>query len=74
MCAITSGKIRKWNETEGMLLQILTPPAELRTSPPSRDQLENPVLVSGAQGLGLASQFKTRQGTQFGPGATPRAG
>ena len=73
-----------------MLLQTLTPPAEvavpaslavmpryrplppplvpfqpqfltlgLRTCPPSRDQLEKPVLVSGAQGLGLVSPSKT---------------
>ena len=38
----------------------------LRTSPP--------VLVSGPQGLGLVSPSKTWQGTQFGLGATPRAG
>ena len=46
----------------------------LGTSPPSRAQLENPVLVSGAQGLGLVSPPKAQQGSQFGPRATPRAG
>ena len=46
----------------------------LKTSPPYRDQLENPVLLSGAQGLGLESPSKTRQGTQFGPGATSGTG
>ena len=46
----------------------------LRTSPPYRDQLENPVLVSGAQGLGLVSPSKTQEGTQFGPGATSGVG
>ena len=54
------------------LPQFLTP--GLRTSPPSRDRLENPVLVSGAQGLGLVLPSNTQQGSQFGPRATPRAG
>lgn len=38
----------------------------LRTSPPYRDQLENPVLVSGGEGLVLILPFKTRQGTRLG--------
>jgi len=54
------------------LPQFLTP--GLRTSPPSRDRLENPVLVSGVQGLGLVLPSNTQQGSQFGPRATPRAG
>ena len=54
------------------LPQFLTP--GLRTSPPSRNRLENPVLVSGAQGLGLVLPSKTQQGSQFGPRPTPRAG
>lgn len=45
-----------------------------RTSPPSRDQLGNPVLLSGAQELDLVSPSETRQGTQCRPGPTPRAG
>ena len=40
---------------------------------PYRDQLENPFLAPGAQGPGLVSPSKTQQGTQFGPGAIPRA-
>ena len=32
------------------------------------------MLVSGAHGLGLESPSKTRQGTQFGPGATSGKG
>ena len=35
---------------------------------------QNPVLLSGAQGLGLESPSKTQQGTQFGPGATSGTG
>ena len=31
-----------------------------RTAPPSRDQLENPVLISKAQGFGLVSPSKTQ--------------
>ena len=38
------------------------------------DQLENAELVPGALGPGLVSPSKTQQGTQFGPGTTPRAG
>ena len=41
---------------------------------PYKDQLENPVLVSGAQGPGLVSLSKTWRGTQFGPGTIPEAG
>ena len=43
--------------------QLLT--LGLRTSPPYRDQLENPVLVSGGEGLVLILPFKTRQGTRL---------
>ena len=45
----------------------------IRTIPPYRDQLENPVLVPGAQGFGLVLPSKIRQGTQFWPGDTPGA-
>ena len=46
----------------------------LRTAPPSRGQLEKPVLVSGAQELGLVSPSKALRGTQFGPETPSRAG
>lgn len=35
--------------SEDRSLQTLTPPAEPRTAPPSRDQPENPVLVLGCR-------------------------
>ena len=55
-------------------IQPQFPTLGLRTVPPYKDQLEHPVLVSGVWGLGLVSPSKTRQGSQLGPGATPRAG
>ena len=53
-------------------LQFLT--LGLTAVHPYRDQLENPVLVPGAQGFGVVSASKTQQGPQFEPGVTPRAG
>ena len=49
---------------------LLPPPV----SPTYGDQVEVSMLTAGARRPGLVSPFKTQQGTQFGPGATSRAG
>ena len=66
MCITDSLCYKAETNTPSILMQPQFLTLRLRASPPYKDRLENPVLVSGAQGLGLISPSKTQQGTQFG--------
>ena len=59
------------NCTHPTMLPSYSPPP---VSPTHGDQIEVSMLTPGAQEPDLVSSSKTRQGTQFGPGATSATG